>query len=85
MGFDGKMEKCDLCVHRVSKGGIPACVENCPSEAMVFGTMVELSKTIREKYSVRSLGLSSPVMNPTVSTDQFETKQVKAGTDGVPA
>ena len=85
LGFDGKMEKCELCVHRVSKGGTPACVEECPSEAMFFGTTVELSRMMREKYSVRSLGLSSPVMNPTVGTDQFETKRVEAGADRVPA
>lgn len=31
------MVKCDMCVARISKGGLPACVEACPVQASVFG------------------------------------------------
>lgn len=35
--FDGKSDKCDLCINRISQGLAPACVENCPSGARIFG------------------------------------------------
>lgn len=33
----GKASKCTLCVHRIEKKQEPACVEACPSRAMIFG------------------------------------------------
>jgi tetrathionate reductase subunit B len=34
---DGYADKCTFCVHRVQKGKLPACVDNCPARALVFG------------------------------------------------
>ena len=36
------IHKCTLCSERVAGGGKPACVENCPMEALTFGRRSEL-------------------------------------------
>jgi len=37
-----KIQKCNLCWDRQQEGQIPACVENCPGEALMFGRRSEL-------------------------------------------
>jgi Fe-S-cluster-containing dehydrogenase component len=37
-----RIVKCELCLHRLLKGGQPACCEVCPREAVVFGKRDEL-------------------------------------------
>jgi Fe-S-cluster-containing dehydrogenase component len=43
------MEKCTLCVHRVEKGLVPACVTTCPTKVRFFGELNEITTLIREK------------------------------------
>ncbi len=40
--WNPKIVKCDLCWNRLQEGEIPACVEACPTETLLFGTRREL-------------------------------------------
>lgn len=45
-----EIRKCTMCYDtRVSKGGIPACVEACPMEAMTFGKRSDLITVARKR------------------------------------
>jgi hypothetical protein len=44
-----KINKCDFCSERTSKGKMPACVEICPVEALTFAPRNEIIKFVREK------------------------------------
>ncbi len=44
-----RIEKCSLCWARTSKGGVPACVEACPREALVYGTRRDLLEEARTR------------------------------------
>ena len=67
----GTVESCTMCVHRIDKDGIPACVEACTEEehnAMIFGDMndpdSEISKSLKEHGGTQiraDLGLNQGV------------------------
>lgn len=45
----GTVEACSLCVHRLDRGGIPACVERCQAQggqAMWFGDLNDAKSEI---------------------------------------
>jgi formate dehydrogenase iron-sulfur subunit len=46
-----KIEKCNMCYSRLTEGKIPACVENCPAEALLYGTRRELIKEARKRIN----------------------------------
>lgn len=52
-GYDGKMQKCRLCVERVINGLEPACVKACPTKALKFGEANSLADMVQEKYAKR--------------------------------
>ena len=49
----GVMEKCTFCLHRTREGGLPACLEVCPTGARKFGNVLdpksEVSQILRTK------------------------------------
>ena len=45
------VKKCDMCYDRISKGGVTACVEACPTGASTFGDRDELIKVAHEKMA----------------------------------
>jgi molybdopterin-containing oxidoreductase family iron-sulfur binding subunit len=49
----GCVESCTLCVHRVDAGKLPACVESCPTQAMLFGDLNDPESAISQR--IRSI------------------------------
>ena len=46
-----KITKCNMCFERQEEGKLPACVENCPGEALMFGTRRELITEARRRIA----------------------------------
>ncbi|MCQ9207424.1 MAG: 4Fe-4S dicluster domain-containing protein [Omnitrophica bacterium] len=53
MDKDGKfIIKCDLCFERLKQGEKPACVVSCPTHALQFKTVKEISKEKKKEYLI---------------------------------
>ena len=65
-----KILKCDMCYDRQQEGKKPACVENCPAEAIVFGTRRELIAEARKRINE----------NPDVYVDHIYGEHEAGGT-----
>jgi Fe-S-cluster-containing dehydrogenase component len=44
-----KIQKCSMCFDKIKEGEVPACVFDCPAEALLFGTRRELIKEARRR------------------------------------
>lgn len=57
----GVMFKCDLCRDRLQEGGLPHCIEACPTKAMQIGPreeIVSLAHKLKGEYSGDIYGVS---------------------------
>ncbi|MGC2775869.1 MAG: 4Fe-4S dicluster domain-containing protein [Bradyrhizobium sp.] len=50
----GAAQKCTLCVHRIDNGLEPACVETCPTKALVFGDLNDPQSEIARLVKART-------------------------------
>jgi len=46
-----EIQKCRLCFDRLAQGQLPACVENCPAEALTFGKRSELILEAHRRFA----------------------------------
>ncbi|MBT3748677.1 MAG: 4Fe-4S dicluster domain-containing protein, partial [Bacteroidetes bacterium] len=44
-----KIQKCQMCFERLEEGGVPACVENCGGDALLFGKRKDLLEVARSR------------------------------------
>jgi formate dehydrogenase iron-sulfur subunit len=68
--YNPKIEKCTMCYDRTQEGKKPACVENCPAEAMLYGPRRDLIKEARKRI----------IENPEVYTDHIYGEHEAGGT-----
>ncbi len=56
---EGYADKCTFCLHRVQTSRDPACVDICPTKALVFGDLndpeSDISVAVRERGGERLL------------------------------
>lgn len=56
----GAADKCDFCIHRVSQGLAPACVEACPSRARVFGDINDPASEVSKMVARNAVTVLRP-------------------------
>jgi len=60
------VQACNLCYERLDLGKLPACVQNCPTQALIFGDPYALSGRRRERQANSLLQRRFPESSGTV-------------------
>lgn len=55
-----RAQACNLCYQRVDRGLLPACAQNCPTGALVFGTPEAFSRRRQEEQARKMLARRDP-------------------------
>jgi Fe-S-cluster-containing dehydrogenase component len=50
------MRKCDLCIHRLNEGKVPACVATCPARALTYDEFDAIMERMKEKAAKAIIG-----------------------------
>ena len=48
-----RIQKCEMCYHRIAEGSYPACCEFCPNGASIFGNVQDLIKEAKRRLSLK--------------------------------
>jgi len=80
----GAADKCDFCLHRVSKGLEPACVEACPSRARIFGDLNDSNSEISRLIDSSPVSVLRPAMGTEpnvfyIAADHSDEHEVRRG------
>ena len=68
------MVKCDLCIHRVRRGRLPACAETCPTDAISFTPSYNKLAALRRREAAERTVIASLEME-SLTTSQQSIKQ----------
>jgi Fe-S-cluster-containing dehydrogenase component len=67
--------KCQLCDHRIAKGGYSACCEFCPNGASIFGDVQSLRREARRRLAL-PVGEVAPYPMHRVDSNDFQYRTV---------
>ena len=59
------MRKCDLCIHRLNEGKVPACVVTCPARALTYDEFDAILQRVKEKAAkaiISGIGLEPAIV-----------------------
>lgn len=69
-----EINKCQLCDHRIEKGGYAACCEFCPTGASIFGRVEDLMKEAKKRLTLKP---GDSYMYPVQKVDSsFRTEKI---------
>ena len=56
-------DKCTFCYHRIAKGLLPACVEDCPTQARIFGELKKKASPLVRFKRMNNISVLKPSLN----------------------
>ena len=56
----GAAEKCDFCLHRVTEGVVPSCVNTCTGQARIFGDLNDPNSEVSKLLAKNSVTVLKP-------------------------